>query len=156
MMRNIIATKFAFVFLIAGAIGVTLRSIRNEWLAVPGYVFDSMNNNIIVAIEHLLAGIGMPAFISLFFLLLSWVGNKRVQHHSWRSTMINVIDGSAYYWSVILFASAVYVIHIVEHEMRQAPPVNGWQIVAGMIGVAIFLIFALTQSKHSPKNDSAV
>ena len=124
-------------------IGCTSRYLRKQ-----GYQFFS--NDIIVGIEHILAGFGIPALFIIIMLLISFLIYKR-------HNIQNIFDQ---FFNSILFRFIFFIIAIFftidlsySHEIKQAfehvyhgKPrgyVQYWQIYCDQLGVLSFSIFTI-------------
>lgn len=158
-MRKRIIASFLQLFFLLGVVGLVLRSIRNEWIAVPDTLFSLVDNNFVVGIEHLFAGVGVPAGIAATFLLLSLIGQSKGGLKLWQKRITELIESPIYYWLFVMLGGFGYGWHIFEHEFRQTeqagywgtPKVylDNWQIIIGVFGIFIFWIYAYFRSKHN-------
>lgn len=132
-------------FLLLGTVGIAMRGAAYNLFALPPGLIALARTDVAVYVEHLFAGIGVPAGILGMIVFIMWTGERNTQkpHLS-----VRLID--ALFIFGLLFSSVGYLMHMMSHEMEQAfvsvygGPAYGaiqqGQVLVGLTGILLFTV----------------
>jgi hypothetical protein len=158
MTNRITLTKTLFIYFLVLAIPtLTSRAIRNEYINFGQHIYDFLNHDFVVWIEHLFAGFGVPALISAIFLLFT-LFEKNVEKLESHNGIANFFWGYKYPMLTYVLGIVGYSYHMITHEVIKQTAQEGYwgapkesidfiQIASGFLGMVIFIFFVKSKGK---------
>jgi hypothetical protein len=131
-------------FLLLGTVGIAMRGAAYNLVAIPQDLIALARTDVAVYVEHLFAGIGVPAGILGMIVFIMWTGERNTR----KPPSHRLID--ALFIFALLFSSVSYLMHMMSHEMEQAfvsvygGPAYGaiqqGQVLVGLTGILLFTV----------------
>ena len=134
---------------------LALTATLTRWLRMQKV--ELFNNDITVGFEHIVAGFGIPSFITVIFLFISILIYQKFKNEN----KIDAFFNSVLYRIILLLVAIFFTIDLsFSHEIIQACKevygndprgyIQTWQIICDQIGVFLYIIFTLKfYSKHN-------
>jgi phosphatidylserine synthase len=132
-------------FLLLGTVGMAMRGAAYNYFGLSPGLIALARTDVAVYVEHLFAGIGVPAGMLGMIVFIMWTGERNTHKPPSQRQLINAL-----FIFGLLFSSVGYLMHMMSHEMEQAfvsvyggPPygaIQQGQVFVGLTGILLFTV----------------